>query len=91
MKSLLLPIILFALIFFPRSITANAAVPGWTPPENYRESDSIGMLSESPEDDQKTEMSQEEKDINDGELPLQGLNSIVTLNVDRCDTTIFGG
>ena len=32
-----------------------------------------------------------EEDINDGEHKLQGLNSIVTLNVDRCDTTIFGG
>ncbi len=65
MRALVFSVLIAISIFFTGLAKVNAAIPGWAPPENYREGDSIGMSSELPEDNQKPEISQDEKDIND--------------------------
>ena len=65
MKRLLLPVFLIALIFLPRSIKVNAAVPGWSPPDNYRENESLELRLEESNEDQDVAPSNNEMSMQD--------------------------
>ena len=56
-----------------------------------RMSTRLKMLRQSIRRVDKETVIHEEKETNEGEFQLQELNSIVTLNVDQCETRIFGG
>ena len=56
-----------------------------------RMSSRLRMLRQSIRRADRDNVIPEEKDTSEGELQLHGLNSIVTLNVDRCETRIVGG
>tara|TARA_Y100001968_G_C18781832_1_gene447070 strand:+ start:147 stop:401 length:255 start_codon:yes stop_codon:yes gene_type:complete len=52
MKKLLLSFLLIVTFFFGGLKSINAAIPGWTPPENYRKDDSLEMVVEPPDNNE---------------------------------------
>ena len=46
MKNLFLSLVLITSIFFSGVIKTDSAIPGWTPPEDYRRDDSQEKVSE---------------------------------------------
>ena len=62
---MVLSIIFISSIFLAGSTSTEAATSGFTPPENYRKDDSLGIVVEPSQDNQEKVVSKDEMDMED--------------------------
>ena len=65
MKHFFLTLVLISSILFSGLNRIEAAVQGWTPPENYRDEDAFEKLVEETQEQEEIETAKDEMNMND--------------------------